>query len=203
MQEEKVNKEEINQHTPKASNDKLEFSSIASQGSVTGVKIGSRNHKLTKEAGNNAMVIWKPSEEHKLETTGQEEEREGNAVPSNEQILDFDDNKRDDVDLQSQQAVPSVVISELITKRAEATRSSPTLSQSSIFSLTRQQKIPSSGHELHRNPECTRRRLERVKRREEMLKLFTSLSCRELQQRNHHRWQVDYLEEKGNVLTFE
>ncbi|MCD9641531.1 hypothetical protein HAX54_027744 [Datura stramonium] len=70
MQEnEKVNKEDINHHTPKESNDKLE------------------------------------SYEHNMETTGQEEESEGNAVPSNEQMLDFDDRKRDDIDLQGQQAV--------------------------------------------------------------------------------------------------
>ncbi|MCE0482531.1 hypothetical protein HAX54_041360 [Datura stramonium] len=38
-------------------------------------------------------------------TTEQEEKWEGNAVPSNEQMLDFDDSKGDDVDLQGQQAV--------------------------------------------------------------------------------------------------
>ncbi|MCE0480671.1 hypothetical protein HAX54_037707 [Datura stramonium] len=66
--------------------------------------------------------------------------------------------------------VPSVVLSELTTKRVEATQSSPTLSQSTN-SLRRQLKLPSSGHDLLRNPDCIRR-----------------------------RWKVDYPKEKGDEL---
>ncbi|MCD9559397.1 hypothetical protein HAX54_017326 [Datura stramonium] len=59
-------------------------------------------------------------------------------------------------------------------KRVEATRSSPTLSQSSTYSLRRQLKVPSSGHDLQINPDCIRR-----------------------------RWKVDYPKEKGDELTIE
>ncbi|MCD9559396.1 hypothetical protein HAX54_017325, partial [Datura stramonium] len=70
---EKVNKEENDQHTPLESKDKLESSGITSQGSVT---------------------------DYKLETTTQEEEMEGKSVSSKEQMLEFDDSKGEDEGLQ-------------------------------------------------------------------------------------------------------
>ncbi|MCE2055109.1 hypothetical protein HAX54_041995 [Datura stramonium] len=95
-----------------------------------------------------------------------------------------------------QNQVPSVKVSERITKRDEATPSSPTLSQSLTFSITR----PSRGHNFQRCLECTKRRLDSMKRREKMSKLSTSLSCRKLQSRIHHRQQAHNPEEKGDEL---
>ncbi|MCE2055110.1 hypothetical protein HAX54_041996, partial [Datura stramonium] len=93
QEDDKVNKKNINQHTPKESNE-LESSGTTSQGSVTGVNKGSRNINITEETRNNSIVIWEPSEELNMGTTEQEEKMEGSAVSSNEQMLDFENNKK-------------------------------------------------------------------------------------------------------------
>ncbi|MCE3050964.1 hypothetical protein HAX54_048617, partial [Datura stramonium] len=93
---EKTDKENNDQHTTTANKEKQEISGTSSLGSATGVKIMSRKLKDTEEAEYNAMVIWNPLEEHKLDATGQQEERVGNSIFSNRQMVDLEGRKGED-----------------------------------------------------------------------------------------------------------